>query len=116
VADIAQISSPAPAAPATIDAELSAKAPSWNKLSREKITELVDWMVIAADPDARPAGRLTPPIREAGYCSHPVQTHRTGQRAANGPRAQPNRGLKMPRRETTTRTNTGQRMAAARAA
>jgi hypothetical protein len=36
----------------TIDAELAAKAPSWNKLSREKITELVDWMVIAADPDA----------------------------------------------------------------
>jgi Domain of unknown function (DUF222) len=29
-----------------------AKAPSWNKLSREKITELVDWMVIAADPEA----------------------------------------------------------------
>jgi hypothetical protein len=37
---------------AKIDAELAAKAPAWNKLSREKITELVDWMVIAADPDA----------------------------------------------------------------
>jgi hypothetical protein len=40
------------AALAAIDAELAAKAPSWNKLSREKITELVDSMVIAADPDA----------------------------------------------------------------
>src|SRR5258705_338674 len=37
---------------AKIDAELAAKAPSWNKLSREKVTELVDWMVIEADPDA----------------------------------------------------------------
>jgi Domain of unknown function (DUF222) len=37
---------------ATIDAQLAAKAPAWNKLSREKITELVDWMVIEADPDA----------------------------------------------------------------
>lgn len=37
---------------ATIDAQLAAKAPSWNKLSRERITELVDWMVIDADPDA----------------------------------------------------------------
>jgi hypothetical protein len=37
---------------AKIDAELAAKAPAWNKLSREKVSELVDWMVIAADPDA----------------------------------------------------------------
>jgi hypothetical protein len=37
---------------ATIDAQLARKAPAWNKLSREKITELVDWMVIDADPDA----------------------------------------------------------------
>jgi len=72
-------------------------------------------MVIAPDPDARPAGRPTPPIREAGYCSHPVQTHRTGQRAANGPRAQPNRGLKMPRRKTTPRTRPRQRIDAERA-
>lgn len=41
-----------PDALATIDAQLAAKAPSWNKLSRERITELVDWMVIDADPDA----------------------------------------------------------------
>jgi Domain of unknown function (DUF222) len=37
---------------AKIDAELARRAPSWNKLSREKITELVDWMVIEADPEA----------------------------------------------------------------
>ncbi len=37
---------------AKIDAELARKAPAWNKLSREKITELVDWMVIDADPEA----------------------------------------------------------------
>jgi hypothetical protein len=72
-------------------------------------------MVIAADPDARPAGRPTPPIREAGYyCSHPVQTH-TGQRAANGPRAQPNRGLKMPRRKTTREQDRAKRIDAERA-
>jgi hypothetical protein len=29
-----------------------AKAPAWNKLSREKVTELVDWMVIELDPEA----------------------------------------------------------------
>ncbi len=37
---------------AKIDAQLARKAPAWNKLSREKITELVDWMVIELDPDA----------------------------------------------------------------
>ncbi|HTI76684.1 MAG TPA: HNH endonuclease signature motif containing protein, partial [Mycobacterium sp.] len=37
---------------ATIDAQLAAKAPAWNKRSREKISELVDWMVIELDPDA----------------------------------------------------------------
>ncbi|MDT5207709.1 MAG: hypothetical protein QOF67_124 [Mycobacterium sp.] len=37
---------------AKIDAELARKAPAWNKLSREKVTELVDWMVIELDPDA----------------------------------------------------------------
>jgi hypothetical protein len=37
---------------AAIDARLAAKAPAWNKLSREKIAELVDWMVIELDPDA----------------------------------------------------------------
>ena len=40
------------AAIAKVDIELARKAPAWNKLSREKITELVDWMVIDADPDA----------------------------------------------------------------
>jgi hypothetical protein len=37
---------------AEIDVQLARKAPSWNKLSREKVTELVDWMVIEADPEA----------------------------------------------------------------
>jgi hypothetical protein len=40
------------AALAKIDAELARRAPAWNKLSREKVTELVDWMVIELDPDA----------------------------------------------------------------
>jgi hypothetical protein len=37
---------------AAIDEQLAAKAPSWNTLSRDKICELVDWMVIELDPDA----------------------------------------------------------------
>ena len=37
---------------AAIDEQLAAKAPSWNRLSRERVTELVDWMVIEADPEA----------------------------------------------------------------
>jgi hypothetical protein len=37
---------------AQIDAEVAAKAPAWNKLSRERVAELVDWMVIERDPDA----------------------------------------------------------------
>jgi hypothetical protein len=32
--------------------ELARKALSWNKLSREKVTKLVDWMVIDLDPEA----------------------------------------------------------------
>ena len=42
---------------AKIDTELAKKAPAWNKLSREKITELVDWMVIDLDPDAMRVAR-----------------------------------------------------------
>ena len=41
-----------PDALAAIDAQLAVKAPAWNSLSREKIAELVDWMVIDADPEA----------------------------------------------------------------
>jgi Domain of unknown function (DUF222) len=41
-----------PAALASIDDQLAAKAPAWNKCSREKIAELVDWMVIELDPEA----------------------------------------------------------------
>jgi hypothetical protein len=37
---------------AQVDTELAAKAPAWNKLSRDKVTELVDWIVIELDPDA----------------------------------------------------------------
>jgi hypothetical protein len=37
---------------AKIDAQLARNAPQWNKLSREKVTELVDWLVIELDPDA----------------------------------------------------------------
>ncbi|WP_041311871.1 HNH endonuclease signature motif containing protein [Mycobacterium sp. JS623] len=37
---------------AGIDEQLAAKAPAWNTLSRERICELVDWMVIDADPEA----------------------------------------------------------------
>ena len=37
---------------AKIDTEVAATAPSWNKLSRERVTELVDWMVIELDPEA----------------------------------------------------------------
>ncbi|MBP1817986.1 HNH endonuclease [Mycobacterium sp. OAE908] len=40
------------AALASVDAQLAVKAPGWNKLSRERVAELVDWMVIAADPEA----------------------------------------------------------------
>lgn len=36
----------------SIDAQVAAKAPRWNKLSREKIDNLVDWMVVELDPDA----------------------------------------------------------------
>ncbi|MFG1931359.1 HNH endonuclease signature motif containing protein [Mycobacterium sp. NPDC048908] len=37
---------------AAVDEQLTAKAPGWNALSQDKITELVDWMVIELDPDA----------------------------------------------------------------
>jgi hypothetical protein len=41
-----------PDALAAVDAQLAAAAPSWNKLSRERVAELVDWMVIEVDPEA----------------------------------------------------------------
>lgn len=37
---------------ASIDEQVATKAPRWNKLSREKIDDLVDWMVLELDPDA----------------------------------------------------------------
>jgi len=41
-----------PAALASIDEQLAAKAPHWNNRSRKKLDELIDWLVIDADPDA----------------------------------------------------------------
>ena len=38
---------------ATIDAQLAAAAPRWNGLSRNRVTELVDWRVRALDPAAQ---------------------------------------------------------------
>ncbi|OJZ62889.1 HNH endonuclease signature motif containing protein [Mycolicibacterium diernhoferi] len=37
---------------AVIDAQVAAAAPSWNALSDDRITELVDWMILDVDPDA----------------------------------------------------------------
>jgi hypothetical protein len=37
---------------AAIDEQLAATAPAWNTLSRQKICELVDWMVMELDPEA----------------------------------------------------------------
>ncbi|WP_395309166.1 DUF222 domain-containing protein [Mycobacterium sp. AMU20-3851] len=37
---------------AVIDAQVAAAAPSWNALSDNRITELVDWMILDVDPDA----------------------------------------------------------------
>ena len=37
---------------AGIDEMLARKAPQWNKLSREKVAQLVDWLVIDVDPEA----------------------------------------------------------------
>ncbi len=35
-----------------MDEILARKAPQWNKLSREKVAQLVDWPVIDVDPEA----------------------------------------------------------------
>ena len=37
---------------AGIDEMLARKAPQWNKLSREKVAQLVDWLVVDVDPEA----------------------------------------------------------------
>jgi hypothetical protein len=37
---------------AEIDAELAEAAPTWNTLSRKKVTALVDWLVVERDPEA----------------------------------------------------------------
>jgi hypothetical protein len=42
---------------AEIDAQLAAAAPSWNALSRRRVTELVDWRVRELDPAAERVAR-----------------------------------------------------------
>jgi hypothetical protein len=42
---------------ATIDARLAAVAPAWNALSRNRVTELVDWRVRELDPAAERVAR-----------------------------------------------------------
>ena len=37
---------------ANIDGQVARKAPGWNNLSYDKVTQLVDWMVVDVDPDA----------------------------------------------------------------
>jgi Domain of unknown function (DUF222) len=37
---------------AKIDETLARKVPQWNKLSREKVTQLVDWLIVDLDPEA----------------------------------------------------------------
>jgi hypothetical protein len=50
----------------------------------------------------------------AGCCSLLVQTHAPVSAPANGPRDQPNRGLKMPRRKTTRAQDRAKRIDAER--
>jgi hypothetical protein len=38
---------------ARLDTMLAEQAPGWNKLSREKLIHVIDWLVINLDPDAR---------------------------------------------------------------
>ncbi len=38
---------------ARLDVALADEAPSWNTFSRDKITQLIDWLVVDLDPDAR---------------------------------------------------------------
>ena len=42
---------------AALDIDLAARAPRWNRLSRERIAELVDWLVLELDPEALRANR-----------------------------------------------------------
>nr|WP_313776235.1 DUF222 domain-containing protein [Mycobacterium sp.] len=35
-----------------IDGQVAERAPSWNALSRDRVAELVDWMVVEVDPEA----------------------------------------------------------------
>jgi hypothetical protein len=42
---------------AELDARLAEAAPRWNALSREKLTEVVDWLVVELDPEAKRVAR-----------------------------------------------------------
>ena len=66
---------------AKIDAELARKAPAWNKLSRDKITELVDWMVIDADPEAVRSFA----VPRKGLCSNAVHPYHQYSSGRGGP-------------------------------
>ena len=46
-----------PAVLAELDARLAEAAPRWNALSREKLTEVVDWLVVQLDPEAKRVAR-----------------------------------------------------------
>ena len=59
---------------ATVDERLARNAPGWNWLSRDKISEIVDWHVRQADPDAVRAERSADADRhvEVGPSRHGV--------------------------------------------
>lgn len=40
------------AALAAVDEQVAARAAGWNQLSYDKLTQLVDWMVVDVDPEA----------------------------------------------------------------
>ncbi|MGN7778570.1 DUF222 domain-containing protein, partial [Mycolicibacterium sp. 22603] len=42
-----------------IDTQLATAAPSWNALSDERVSELIDWMIVDVDPDAVRRARET---------------------------------------------------------
>ena len=53
-----------------LDAQLAAAAPAWNARSDERITELVDWMIIEVDPEA--VRRARQARRQRGITVEPI--------------------------------------------
>ncbi|WNG80231.1 DUF222 domain-containing protein [Mycobacterium sp. ITM-2016-00316] len=53
-----------------LDTQLAAAAPAWNARSDERITELVDWMIIEVDPEA--VRRARQARRQRGITVEPV--------------------------------------------